>query len=479
MPQRRTLTVAVAVFLALCNVGSADADAIVATIRQTQEKFRSLQAAIDAAPPNSTIDLGAGRFDERVRIAKSLTLVGAGTNSTILGPTADAQLELSMHLEERAIRVDSIVRRVEATQPRHEPTAEEVEEVRAAYDECRKLETKLRMPIVSIEGNAYVVMRNLRVTMPLTPRKGSGLPVTAAVKVQDANLLIQDAAIVGCMAEGISVGGKTKLDVKDCLIAACWGTGVSASHPNTANVHLQNSDIRNNYHYNIGLGVDTCVIEGCRISGTAWSGISTGAKSARIERNVIFHNSRAIYAAGENGTVRHNLFYDNDGGASCWHNEKPTYESNIFYKNSAGGINVLGPAEPLIKKIAFIDCTQGITYRPLNTPQKNYPYAEHYHVEHNVFWQVESPLNIIKSVEPNAQAKSLKLPDTNQLLNPEITLVDGVLQLGNDQKSRELGMEAMNGMTLKSRWPITPEETAMIPDAGQLDSNLWKLRPKR
>ena len=464
--------------LVACNAEPAIADTI-ATIRGTEKQFDSLQAAIDAASAGSTIDLRAGRIDERVRVTKSLTLIGAGTDSTILGPTAEAQLELSNRFEEHALRVDAIMRTAEESQPRREPTADEAKELREQYENCTLVWTNLSTPIVSIEGKSEVTLRSLRVTMPLTPRKSSGLRDATAIKLHDASLSLRDVAIIGCMYDGIVVSGNARLDVRDCLITACWGPAVSASHPNTASVHLQNSDFRNNYHYNISLGVDTCVIEDCRISGTPWSGISTSARIARIERNVIFHNNRAIYSVGDNAIVRHNLFYDNGVGASCWEIEKPTYESNIFYKNKLGGIFVAGPAEPIVQKNAFVDCPQGINYRPINTVQRNFPYAERYHVEQNLFWQIESPLSVTKSVEPNAQAESAELPKTNQLVDPEIKFVDGTLKLGNAQRSRELGIEALNGMTLSSRWPITPEETAIIPDAGQLDSNLWKKRPKR
>jgi hypothetical protein len=451
----------------------------IATIAGTDQQFDSLQAAIDAAPEGATINLGAGRFDERVTITKSLTLVGAGTDATILGPTEEAQLATSSRLEKIVNRIDSLTRNLEQSQPRREPTPDETKEGRDGYTEVKQLEKQLSTPIISIGGKANVELRSLRVTMPLTPREGGGLPSAAAIQVKDAGLALRDVAVLGCMGEGIGVTGDSKLEVDDCLVAACWGTGISASHPNTAEVHIKNSDIRNNYHYNIGLGVEKSVIEDCRISGTAWSGISTGAKSVRIERNVLFHNNRAIYTVGENGIVRGNLVYANGGGASCWYEDHPIFERNIFLENKSGGIFITGPAEPLISKNLFIASPVGINYRPIDTVQRKYPYAKEYHLEGNGFWKIDSPLSVTRSVANDALPEEIELPAGNQIVDPQIVVENQTLRIDNAELAEQLGIESMNGMSLKSRWPITPEEQAMIPDGGRLDSNLWKQRPKR
>lgn len=47
-------------------------------------QFRTIQAAVDAAAPGATIQVLAGAYTEQVRIAKSLTIVGAGMDSTVI-----------------------------------------------------------------------------------------------------------------------------------------------------------------------------------------------------------------------------------------------------------------------------------------------------------------------------------------------------------------------------------------------------------
>jgi hypothetical protein len=452
-----------------------------AAIAGTEQEFDSLQAAIVAAPEGATIELSAGRFDERVTITKPLTLVGAGTDATILGPTEETQLATSDRLEEIVSRIDSITTNLEQAQPRREPTPDETKEVRDSYAEIKQLEEQLSTPIVTVSGNANIGIRSLRVTMPLTPREGGGLPSAAAIQVKDASLALRDVAVLGCVGEGIGVTGDSKLVVDDCMVAACWGTGISASHPNTAEVHIKNSDIRNNYHYNIGLGVESCIIEDCRISGTAWSGISCSGEEVRVERNVLFQNSRAIYSVGQRGVVRNNLIYRNEAGASCWYEDNPVFESNIFFENKMGGMFVAGPAEPLISKNLFVASPAGINYRPIDTVQRKYPYAKEYHVEENGFWKIDSPLSVTRSVADDALPEKVALPAGNQIIDPRIEIAGTreTLKIGNAQLAQQLGIESMNGMSLKSRWPITQEEKTMLPQNGSLDSNDWKQRPKR
>ena len=53
------------------------------------DDFQSIQAAIEAAADGATILIGAGRYDERLRITRPIKLFGAGPEQTIIGPTAE------------------------------------------------------------------------------------------------------------------------------------------------------------------------------------------------------------------------------------------------------------------------------------------------------------------------------------------------------------------------------------------------------
>src|SRR6185295_3373148 len=104
-------------------------------------------------------------------------------------------------------------------------------------------------------------------------------------------------------------------------------------------------------HYNIQTGPDSnpMVIEGCRISGSAWSGIRYGDRAAVIQNNVFFDNARlGIYADGD-GKIQQNLFYQNAmGGIACWSPNKATVADNLFLDNE-GGVYVNGECETVIR----------------------------------------------------------------------------------------------------------------------------------
>ena len=306
-----------------------------------QRVFHSLQEAIDSAEPRSELLLSSGRFDERITINKSMTLVGATEGKTIIGPTEQSQLNKWNELEQAYAVVDDIIRTVEDEKPRRELTSNEQISIKAKCETIRLLETRCLKPVVKIKGTDGVAMNSVWVTMPLTPRAKSGLQVTSAVLVEDAQASLKKCAVVGCLSAGINVEGTSKLDVEACLVAACWGTGVTASQESV--VELRNSDIRNNHHYNVKLASEGSLIQGCRISGTAWSGVVCGGRTIG---NIIFNNSRGIYSAGANGTVKNNLIYSNGVGASNWSANSPVYEGNVFIDNEVLSVGANGPGEP-------------------------------------------------------------------------------------------------------------------------------------
>ena len=50
--------------------------------------------------------------------------------------------------------------------------------------------------------------------------------------------------------------------------------------------------------------------------------------------------------------------------------------------------------------------------------------------------------------------------------------------IGDDDIAHRLELKDLQGLSLVSRWSITREETAMIPDDGTVGSSKWKKRPK-
>ncbi len=448
---------------------------------QSGKEFATVQSALEAAPSGAVIYLSAGRFNERIVIRKPVTVVGAGAGETILGPTKTEQEDHWDEATSISRMIDDKMRTVAEANPPREITEKEADNIKRDYKKMSRLVETCLEPVVLIEGIEKVVLRALGVTMPLTPTEGSGLQVTAAVKVDSAEVQLIECAIVGCMSNGIGVTGNSILEIKNCLVAACWGTGVTSSHPNDSVVHIADSDIRNNYHYNISLGVEKCDIEGCRISGTAWSGISTGAKRVLIERNAIFHNSRGIYSVGENGVVRNNLIYRNNVGASCWSPEEPLYEANLFLENKQSALFVSGPAVPEIRQNMIVDSLIGVKYGPMKITGGEKPHASEYAIEGNLFWKIGTPTVVSPSRETSSLDKPIEVLDTegNRRVDPQLSIADHQqLKIGNVDLLREKNFQVLTKITLQSRWPATPEELAMIPDDGTVQSSKWKKRQK-
>ena len=321
----RPLTCPVAIAAALaCGAAAARADDVTVAAGGT------VQQAIAAAPAGSTVHLPAGTFAGRLTIAKPSTLVEAGCDRTALvadanppGHTDAEKLALGTALDATA-DADAQGRAVQAYLARRVgPTL------------------TIRAPHVTVRGLA--VHGN--------PAADDG-GVSALVEldgVADAHLA--DAALVGPATDGSTA------DVRHCLVAAVWGTGVAASGPRGGRrrgvVHLADCDVRNCYYagVDLGPGTDRSTVQRCRISGAAWHGIRCDDASPTVAGNLIFGNARCgIYASGETAAaVRDNVFWRNEMDAvSCWFNNADTIDRNTVIDNRREGIAVLGDSRPTL-----------------------------------------------------------------------------------------------------------------------------------
>jgi hypothetical protein len=436
------------------------------------QEFTSIQAALDAAPANGRIVIGPGRYDERLRIGKPITLVGSGPDKTVVGPTTESRQALIDRLEQQAKFLDA-------------RDAEKPANPASAFKEIQTMVAALEEPIVKLEGIDQVELRSLLITSPGTPRAGRGLSVAGAIDVNAASLRMADCAVVGCFANGIRAQGGAQLDIEDCLVAACWGTGVGVSNRVPGSLRIVNSDIRNCYHTNIWTGPysNPCSIEGCRISGSAFFGIRYGERRPQITRNAIFENARAaIYDEGEGGVVTQNVFYKNaGGGVACWFRSKPQIEGNLFLSTGSTAIYVNGSCEPMIRGNVFVDSDYAVCYAPVEI-LKQEPLGR-YEVHENLFWQIKDSVARQYPATPAADARirPIELPSDagNRVVDPQIAMgPENQVTIKSDSPTRQLDPAALASISLKSRWPITPEERAMIPDDGTREWSKWKMRPR-
>jgi hypothetical protein len=291
-------------------------------------------------------------------------------------------------------------------------------------------------------------------------------------------LHIDGCAVVGCFAGGIGLEDVSRVEIVKSLVAGCWGTGISGPTNVDAVLSISDCDIRNNYHYNLSIGGGA--VENCRISGSAWSGISGGA--ARVERNAVFDNARSgIYSVGIEGVVKHNLIYRNGSGMGCWAPATPIIEANLFLDNANGAIYVNGPCEPEISRNLIVGSPLGVRYGPMGITKGEKLPATEFHVGNNLFWRVGTPVALFKSNEPGASALQIELAvDTgNRDVDPLIsTGADEQVDFAENSPVDAETAAALGKVSMRSRWPLTPEERAMIPEDGTRDWQKWKMRPR-
>lgn len=437
--------------------------------------FDSIQSAIDAAQEGDSIQIGEGRFDERLRVNKQITLHGAGADKTVLGPTLDNQVRLREKIEEFADRVSS-----------GKLTEEERTDPAKLQKHFEQQFKDYSAPVIEIKDVVGVELRGLRVTLPDTPQKGKGFSSSQGVSIDHAGVVISDCAVVGCMEGGIRASNGSDLTIQDSLIAGVWGTGVAMFNREPGRLRISDSEIRNCYHNNIWTGPysDPCIIERCRISGSAWFGIRYGDQTPVIENNLIFENARAgIYVEGDEGVIRGNVLYKNgSGGIACYYANQARIEKNLFAENQQTAIWVNGNGEPAIHGNVFLQSPRGISYGPLTLGKTVLQPAGKYDIRDNYFWNIETPVALRDPVKPDGSwsdhAVAMEEID-NQLIDPGFSRgPEGIWQVDDTSPVRQSGLDKqLAKVPARSRWPITDEETAMIPDGQTRDWSKWKMRP--
>lgn len=432
------------------------------------EDFASIQSAIEAAPGGATVLIGEGRYDERLKIGKPIKLVGAGPDKIIIGPTTearDAQDEI-FHARMKAIRQEA--------EARGEPAdARELVALRAARS----------VSIVRIENAQGVGLRSLRVTSPGTPRAGAGLENGFhAIEIKNAGLTMTDCAVVGCLGHGVYAEGESNLAIDDCLIAACWNTGVKADTI-TGRLNIRDSDIRNCLNHNLWLGTvsDTFSIEGCRISGSGGDALIFGGQPT-IVRNAIFENAFTGIEAIGSATIKQNLLYKNRLGVWLRSSENQSWVSgNLFMENELCGISTSGMSEPMIRGNVFMGGKSAIDFSPLKSENGVLEPTGKFYIRENLFWNIDQPV-LRNHFEKNNQTRAeiIELPTNtrNWVEDPRITIdSEGRVVLAETSPARRVDFAGITAATMKSRWPLTDEERAMIPEGRSRDAVKWKLKP--
>jgi len=431
-----------------------------------QGTHASIQAALDAAPSGSTIHIAPGRYAETLVITKPVTLMGAGWEKTIIGPT----------------------------QPWTEPPADALRDAERRTREAKTDEERRQLieefmarhlkPVVRIQGAKGVQMRGLKFTLPGIAPEGR-LSSASVILAREAELAMQDCAIVGSPGNGLVLGVGANTSLSNCLFAAVWNTGIVVERTRTpSRVTVMDSDIRNCHYAGImiGRGAADVRIERCRVSGAAWHGIRYDDASPTIADSLIFANARCgVYASGKTAArVSGNVLWKNEmNGMSCSFENRDHITNNTFAANRREGLSVLGASVPDIARNIFWQNPQGIQQGSIGSEPATAKAVTTLQLRENLFWANET--NLISSAgrkegDTNTPVKlSLGNFPGNREADPGFRNAESgdftALSAGVAAKA---GAGAMQALPTASPWPLQPEEQAIIPDGETRDSQQWK-----
>ncbi len=401
--------------------------------------FRTVQAAIDAAPPGATIRIAPGRYDESLVITQSVSLVGAGWEKTVIGPLKPWRAPSAEALKEGTQNVGAV---------------------------------QFFPPVVQVKGAKEFELHGIRFTQPGVSPAGKTLPA-AVIEFAHTEAILEDCAVTGSPGNGVSVGQGSSAIILRTLIAAAWNTGIVIRENSVAQV--SDSDIRNCHYAGVTIGRNGhAMILGCRISGAAWHGIRYDDVSPLIVNNVIFGNARSgIYASGSTkATISGNVFFANEmNGVSCWFHNRDTIANNTFAGNLREALSLVSRSAPSIRNNIFtghpVALAQSVTEgdppdgTTLGRPELN----------NNLFWENETRWKLRAFTEEELA----ELDTRNLTADPEFRDAGAHdFVLTPDSPARVAGIGALRPLPTESPWPLQPEEIAIIPNALTRDSRQWK-----
>ncbi len=263
------------------------AEATVLTVNSNGKADRtSVQEAIDAAAPGTVIRIAPGVYEERIVIDKPVTLEGAGWEKTTIMTKSVAAENLDTAMMKLSVSAGKRLKEAKTDDPR-----------RAIMEEFF-WEYGQEHATVVVTNTKEVVLRGLKLTCPGKILEGRTLPVPI-IKFSNAGAKVSDCVIIGSVGHGVEIAGDSDVEIRKCLVAAVW-TAVFfvRAEKSSPGVRIIECDVRNCYQAGIGIGCDSTLVQGCRISGSAMDGIVYGTVSPRIIGNSIWGNVRAGIRAG-------------------------------------------------------------------------------------------------------------------------------------------------------------------------------------
>jgi hypothetical protein len=145
-------------------------------------------------------------------------------------------------------------------------------------------------------------------------------------------------------------------------------------------------------------------------------------------------------------------------------------------------VRVSGESEPMIRRNIFVQGEFAVDYGSFGRPEGNIPPTHTHYVRENLFWKIDRPVARCDWVgkESRLQIDLVELPAAakNRVVDPQITIdADGHAKFAIDSPARQADFAVISAVSLKSRWPLTDVERAMLPDNGSRDVSKWKTGP--
>jgi parallel beta-helix repeat protein len=345
--------------------------------------YPSLEAAVEAVPPGSTImlDTGTYRLPGELAIDKPLLLVGSGMDATFVVGTAGEQVVYVSG--PGPFSAEGITFRYEGTTPAHVVTVDGAE---ASFVRCRftggvwdESENK--------GGNGLLLLGTMTGSVRESRTEGNGLN---GISVQDQSQPVLEDNIVSNNTEigivyGDEAGGVARQN--ECSGNGLYGIGVSGQAQPTLerNVCRDNGGIGIRYS-----GHASGVAQENECTGNSLHGIAvTEEAQPALVSNVCSDNVQIgiRFSGSAGGSARQNQCLGNGlSGIVVTQDAQPTLEGNIsqnntengiaFFENSGGvarqnecsgngyaGIAVVGDAQPTLEgNVSQNNTQQGIAY---------------------------------------------------------------------------------------------------------------------
>lgn len=449
------------VLILLFSVWHASLSGAVLRVAHTGEgKFKSIQAAIDAAAPGATIEIAAGTWQENILIRKGVTLKGAGWNETIVELPGNTEPTMEAFWD-RVLK--------------------ELEEMDLAE---RRKNMRLRLSLSNNQPLRIADAQGVTVSDIgfhwAGPKSINPHVIQQLAEITNASVNLQRVAIVGSAEDGLLVHGGGEVEIRDSLVAGNWGRGIQV---NSGRFRLLGSDIRHNYksHVFISHNVTSARVENCRLYGSAFFGFRAGGTNTVISGNAVFDTARAAFYLGRTSlTVSNNLFLNHAfGAAQAWDGNRDLFVNNTFVNTGRYGFTSIGTAKPILRRNIFWghDTALQSSVSSVLSPDKQRP--GDFELDGNLFSSNRTNWSRLRP-DQGGKLETVSVENTFGSVFYDPGFRDPVgrdYSLRSDSRARAAGIGAVDPPSLKSPFPVTAFEKAMIPQSGSWDFKHWRKPP--